>query len=55
MITKIGYDMPKNRHRTLSFLINPLPLWEGARGRGNQYGYSFTLSLTLSHKGRGNF
>jgi len=33
----------------------PLPLWEGTKGRGKHFDYPFTLTLTLSHQGRGDF
>jgi len=32
----------------------PLPLREGARGRGKLKGEPFTLTLSLSRQGRGN-
>jgi len=45
---------PKNRDRKLPSYKIPLPLREGARGRGNLKGELFTLTLSLSRQGRGN-
>ena len=48
------HAMPKSRFRKCSFLITPLPLWEGTEGRGNLLGH-FHPHLSLSHQGRGEF
>ena len=52
---------PKASVKKQGLSILPLPLWERAGVRGNSLpqdsslSHTFTLTLTLSHQGRGNF
>jgi hypothetical protein len=44
---------PKNRDRKLNFLTNPLPVWEGTKGRGSLNGYCSPSPFPSPVKGEG--